>query len=507
MKSNRISRVIVAAAALVTASLALTACFSGGGATTSPSGEGGDARISLAMLQPPRSGLSPLSDDATKLSRWSTTETLVALDADGQVQPLLATEWTEVDDVTWDFTIREGVTFHDGTEMTTASVVNSFEKALAATPRPRVLDGVDMTVTATDENTVRFVLGAPDPILPQRLSSPQLVVLSAAAYGADGTVTPKGTGTGPFVLADIGGTSTATLNRFDGYWGDKAKAAGIDVTYVNDGGARGAALRTGAADIVEAVPVSQLALLDPNLLHEVSMPRTTSLYFNNAEGVFADPAMRAAARAALDPEAIVQAVYEGNADAAKGIFGPAITWADKLRGDVASAVAPAAPAGATVTLATYSDRAELPEVAVVVEQQLEKAGFTVEQDVREYANFEQDAMAGAFDIVLASRATQLETGDPVSFLTSDFTCDGTGFVFAQVCDSTLDGLIATASGATPGEERQQDVMAVESYMLQRDMIAPLLHERVVQGEAAGVTDAVRDPIERRLITNMTAVAK
>lgn len=506
MKPSRIRRVTVAAATLLAASLVLTACFSGGGSASSTGG-GGDARISVAMLQPPRSGLSPLSDDATKLSRWSTTEALVALDADGQVQPLLATEWTQIDDVTWDFTIREGVTFHDGTPLTAESVVTSFEKALAATPRPRVLDSIDMTVEATDDSTVRFTLGTPDPILPQRLSSPQLVILSDAAYRADGTVDPKGTGTGPFVLTDIGGTSTATLDRYDDYWGDTAKAAGIDVTYVNDGGARGAALRTGAADIVEAVPVSQLALLEPSLLHEVSMPRTNALYFNNATGVFADPAMRAAARAALDPQAIVDAVYEGYADPAQGIFGPAIPWAADLRGDVASQVAAGNPAGATVTLATYSDRAELPEVAVIVEQQLEKAGFTVEQDVREYANFEQDAMNGAFDLVIASRATQLETGDPVSFLTSDFTCGGTGFVFAQVCDPQLDALIATAAGATPGEERYQAIMAVESYMLQRDMIAPLLHERVVQGEAAGVTGAQRDPIERRLVTNETAVVK
>ena len=70
------------------------------------------------MLQPPRSGLSPLSDDAFKLSRWSTAETLVTLDELGDAQPALATEWTQTDDLTWAFDIRPDVTFHDGTPLT-----------------------------------------------------------------------------------------------------------------------------------------------------------------------------------------------------------------------------------------------------------------------------------------------------------------------------------------------------------------------------------------------------
>lgn len=57
-----------------------------------------DGRIKLAMLQPPRSGLTPLSDDAFKLSRWSTAETLVVLDKLGEAQPALATTWQQIDD-------------------------------------------------------------------------------------------------------------------------------------------------------------------------------------------------------------------------------------------------------------------------------------------------------------------------------------------------------------------------------------------------------------------------
>jgi peptide/nickel transport system substrate-binding protein len=105
------------------------------------SADGDGKRVRVAMMNPPRSGLSPLSDDAFKLSRWSTAETLVTLDADGDAEPALATKWRQ-NGRTWTFEIRDGVTFHDGTKLTAESVVRSLTKAATASPKPRILDGV-----------------------------------------------------------------------------------------------------------------------------------------------------------------------------------------------------------------------------------------------------------------------------------------------------------------------------------------------------------------------------
>lgn len=491
---------------VVASALTLTGCFSTGADAGGQAG-GGSARIRLAMFRIPVAGLSPYSDDATYLSRWDAVESLVQLDEGGNPQPSLATGWKQIDDMTWDFTIRKGVTFQDGTNLDAKAVVNSLQKALAAKPRPLVLGGFDMKLSTPDDVTVQIVTATPDPVLPQRLSSPQLEILSAAAYKADGTATAVGTGTGPFKLTHIGGTSTVTLDRYDGYWGAKAKAAGIDATFISDGTARAAALRSGAADIGEAIPASQLSLMDPKLLHQVGLPRTTSLYFNNSKGVFADPSMRAAARAALDLNAIVAGVYEGHADAADGLFGPAISWAKGLRGNVASSIAPGNPQGKQITLATYSDRSELPEVAVLVQQQLEKAGFVVKQDIRQYANMQQDAMQGAFDVVIGSRATVLDTGDPVAYLQGDYTCKGTGFAFARVCNPQIDEAIGNAAVQKLGPARQKAVMDIEATLLQQDIVVPIVNERLVQGETAGVNGAIRDPFGRRLVTNETVVSR
>jgi peptide/nickel transport system substrate-binding protein len=281
-------------------------------------------------------------------------------------------------------------------------------------------------------------------------------------------------------------------------------AGGIDVAFVPDGSARAAALRTGTADVVEAIPVSQVALLDEDLVHEVPMPRTNTLYLNTGSGPFADPAIRAAARAAVDRATIVQDVYEGRADVAEGLLGPALPWAADGRDELEQAPAGTVPPGTTISLGTFTDRAELPEVAVLLEQQLEAVGFTVEQDVREYAFIEADALAGAFDAFILSRATVLDSGDPVAYLVSDFSCEGS-FNIAQLCDPAVDAALDRAAAIPVGQERRAAILAAEAAILAIDAAVPMLHERVVQGESAEVTGAVRDPRERALITAGTSV--
>ncbi|MEU9170211.1 ABC transporter substrate-binding protein [Streptomyces sp. NPDC048420] len=482
------------------ASTLLTGCFSDTSAEGDNAGDGGK-RIRVAMMQPPRSALSPLSDDAFKLSRWSAAETLVKLDANGDAHPSLATKWQQ-SGRTWTFEIRDGVTFHDGTKLDAEAVVRSLTTAATAAPKPRILDGVELTAKAVDADTVSVTTATDDPLVPQRLSSPQLSVLAAKAYTGK-TVNPVGAGTGPFELTKVNGTSSATLDRYDGYWGAKAKSPGIDVTFVPDGTARAAALRSGEADIVEAIPVSQAAVLDQDLITEVPMPRTNTLYLNTAKGTFKDASLRAAAREAVDAKALVEGVYEGRADVAEGLLGPALPWAAELRSAPQRTTA-GAPAGRTVTIGTYTDRAELPEVAAALQQQLQKAGFKVKLDVREYANIESDALTGEFDAFVLSRATVLDSGDPAAYLYSDFASDGT-FNLSHLSDPKVDKALRKAADAQVGDTRRQAVVEAEAAVLARDAAVPMLHERVIQGDAAGVVGAAHDPRERELVTADTYV--
>ncbi|WP_405926556.1 ABC transporter substrate-binding protein [Streptomyces sp. NBC_00035] len=475
----------------------LSGCFASSGGETSSSASADGARLRVALAFPPAENLSPYGADATILSRLGVTEGLTALDANGTAIPALAESWTRENDRSWLFTLREA-TFQDGTDVTPSAVAAALTHAAEAKVVPAALTGVELTAKAAADDRVRVTTADPDPVLPLRLAGPGLAVLSTKAYGKQGAVSPVGTATGPFELTATTGTTTATLDRFDDYWGGRAQASGIDAKFVADGTARTNALRTGEVDLAEAIPVSQAASLDQGIARETATTRTTSLYLNAESGPFKDARVRAAARAAVDTSVLAEGVYEGHADPGAGIFGPAVTWAEGKRVTPADRAKAADPDGASVTLATYDNRPELPEVAQVLKQQLEKAGFKVKLEVREYARLESDVLAGKFDAFVSARNTMLDTGDPVSILASDYTCDG-GYNLALLCDKQVDKAVDLAASASDTEKRQDAAMAAEAEILATDAVVPLVHQRVITGVATSVRGVLLDPYERRLV--------
>ncbi|MET8825058.1 ABC transporter substrate-binding protein [Streptomyces sp. NPDC004610] len=481
----------------------LAGCFSAGPGEDTTGDRADGSRLRIALAFPPAEQLSPYGADATILSRLGVTEGLTALDADGTAVPALATGWTRENDRTWEFTLREAV-FQDGGEVTPAAVAAALGHAARAEPRPAALTGVTLTATARGDRAVRITTGAPDPVLPLRLASPNLGILSAKAYSGDtgDPVDPVGTATGPFELTEVSGATSATLRRNDDHWGDPARAAGIDVRFIADGTARAAALRTGQVDIAEAIPVAQAATLDEGTVRETATTRTTNLLLNSTTGAFRDPGLRAAARAAVDTAALTDGVYEGHADPGAGVYGPAVSWAGERRQQPTGRADAKDPDGTAITLATYDNRPELPEAAQVLKQQLEEAGFRVTLDVREYSRIESDALAGKFDAFVLARNSLVDTGDPVAILASDYSCDG-GYNLAHLCDRGVDQAIAEAEGIADTERRRDATMTAEARLMATDAVIPLVHQRIITGVGESVREVRLDPYERTLVTPAT----
>ncbi|MFI8067458.1 ABC transporter substrate-binding protein [Streptomyces sp. NPDC086033] len=473
----------------------LTACFASQG--SEGGAQGGDgSRLRVALAFPPAENLSPYGADATLLSRLGVTEGLTALDANGAAAPALAESWRRENDRSWLFTLREA-TFQDGSEVTPAAVAAALTHATEARPAPAALSGVTLSAKAAGD-AVRITTKASDPVLPLRLSSPSLAVFAAKAYAKDGGADPVGTATGPFELTQVNGSASAALDRFEDYWGGRAQASGIDARFIADGTARANAVRTGQVDIAEAIPVAQAATLDRATLEETATTRTTSLQLNTRSGPFKDPKLRAAAREAVDSSAVVKGVFEGYADPGAGIYGPAVSWAEGKRVQPTGRARAAKPNGTAVTLATYDNRPELPEIAQVLQRQLQKAGFKVTLEVREYSRLERDALDGKFDAFIGARNSLVDTGDPVGVLASDYTCDG-GYNLARLCDKEADRAVAEAVAVADTGGRQDAAMRAEAAILGTDAVVPLAHQGILAGVATDVRGVLLDPYERTLV--------
>jgi peptide/nickel transport system substrate-binding protein len=241
--------------ATVVALAFLAACGGGsgtGGGTPVPDGE-----LRIAAQFSPRSGYAIDTDDAFILTQLGATEALTSATADGQVRPALAESWTQVDPLTWRFVLRPGVTFHDGTPLTPAAVVMSLSYVAGVSAPPRALRGLGLTIAEDGANAVRVTTAQPDPILPQRMSSPNAVILASSAY-TGGAPSVIGTGTGPMRVTSIEGAQRILLERFDGYWGGRPALARVAATFVDDPAARTLALRAGDVEIAQGLPESSL---------------------------------------------------------------------------------------------------------------------------------------------------------------------------------------------------------------------------------------------------------
>lgn len=470
--------------------LATAGCFS--------SGEGGADKLTIAMALAPTAALSPHSDDAFRLSRWSVAETLIVLDPEGAPAPHLAASWTTIDDTTWEIALRDDVLFHDGTELDAEAAARSLNAAAEAAAVPRAVDGIGLAAEATGKHTLTVTTAEPDPILPQRLTSPHLAVFAPAAFADPAAVDPVGHATGPFRIAESTATG-AVMERHDDYWGEPAALDGFNADYLPDAATRVAALRSGEVDVIEAVPYAQIETLDAARLQDAPTARTVGLYLNTASGPLTDPGLRAAVRTAIDPAPIVDDIYEGHADAPKGLFGPALAWAEDHREP--DLPEPARPGGQTLAIATYTNRAELPEALTVIASQLEAAGFTVTTEVRDYNDIEPDMLAGAFDAVLMSRSVVQDSGDPYTYLESDFTSDG-GFNASRLADPAVDEIIAAVAAA---DDRRAAALDAEAAVLATAAVVPIAHERLVLGVSERVANVAADPRELQIITAETTL--
>ncbi|MCF1744367.1 ABC transporter substrate-binding protein [Paradevosia shaoguanensis] len=253
----------------------------------------------------------------------------------GELRPGLATAWEQVDDLTWHFTIREGVKFHNGQTMTAEDVAFTLSPERIWGENALVPAGTRYTesfasVTALDDKTVEVKTTIPDPNLPYRFVTPLGFVVPKAAYLEQG-VEKFGQlpiGTGPYKVVEFDPASHVKLEAFDDYWGGKPPLKSIEFRIVPEFSARIAGMVSGEFDLMVNTPVDEIETVKsyPGL-HYVSRPGDNYiiLAYNTLElpefgpNPVADVNLRYAMSAAIDRETLVSSLW-GDATIAPAPF-------------------------------------------------------------------------------------------------------------------------------------------------------------------------------------------
>jgi len=256
------------------------------------------------------------------------------------VEPALATGWTISDDAkVYTFTLRDGVTFHDGTPFDAAAVKFNFDRMLddknpyhdtGPFPLSFFFSAVDK-VEAPDPKTVVFHLKEPYAPFLSNLAYPTGLMVSPAAvkkYEKDFGRHPVGTG--PFRFVEWESNSKVVVEANPDYWDGAPSLQAVVFRPITDANTRVAEMLSGGIDMMVEVPPDNLATFekDPSFtVSEEAGPHLWFLILNAKSGPMADKRVRQAVNYAIDKTALVDNVLQGTAEVAAGPTPPAFAWA------------------------------------------------------------------------------------------------------------------------------------------------------------------------------------
>ncbi|KKJ75366.1 peptide ABC transporter substrate-binding protein [Kiloniella litopenaei] len=396
-----------------------------------------------------------------------------------EVEPSLATKWTISDDGTeYTFTLREGVTFHDGTPFNAEAVKFNFDRMLdekhpyhdtGPFPLAFFFGAVEST-DVVDEMTVKFKLNAPYAPFLSNLAYPTGLIVSPAAVKAQKKEFGRSpVGTGPFKFAEWRSNEAVVVERNNEYWGEKAGSDAVVFRPITDANTRVAEMLAGGIDLMVEVPPTSLGQFagDNFTVTEQAGPHVWFLILNAKEGPFADKKVRQAANYAINKEAIVNDVLEGTATVAAGPTPPAFAWAynealDPYPYDPEKAKALIAEAGVEGAELTFyvteggSGMLEPVPMGTAIQADLEAVGFDVKIETYEWNTFLGEVNPG-----LEGKADMAEmawmTNDPdtlpyLALRSKAWPSEG-GFNSGYYANEKVDELLESARTATDLEER------------------------------------------------------
>lgn len=190
---------------------------------------------------------------------------LVERNEKSQPIPGLATEWKTIDPTTWEFKLRRGVKFHDGSDFTAADVVASIERVPKVPNSPSPFTAYTkqiQKIEVVDPYTIRFKTALPYPLMPSDMTQVAIISRQFANASTDDFNSGKAAiGTGPYKLVKFTKGDRIELQRNDAYWGGKTPWDRVTLRIVTQDAARVAALLAGDLQVIEAVPTADVAKL------------------------------------------------------------------------------------------------------------------------------------------------------------------------------------------------------------------------------------------------------
>ena len=405
-------------------------------------------------------------------------DTLVRMDANSAIVPSLAELWKLVDETTWEFKLRPGVKFSDGSPLTVDDVLWSLARPATVLKSPAPFTIYTRSIKeakAVDASTIRLTTAAPYPLLPNDLA--QVFIVSKKAtenISSEDMNTGKGViGTGPYKLASYTPEDRAVLDGNADYWGGKPAWDKVTYRYITSEGPRTAALLSGDVDAIDNVPTPDLPRVRGDQAYTFAQkPSLRVIYFYVDSGrddapwlttkdgkplgknPFKDARVRKAVSMAINRDAIRDRIMEGLSFPTSHFVPPSLRAnepgfdtvpfdpdaAKKLLADAGY------PDGFGLTMHTPNNRfPNDAKITQAVAQMLARIGIAAQVDAMPMAVYATRGAKNDFTFGLIGWGAQ--TGEVSSTLRAIIACEskekGWGlFNWSHYCNKQVDELLA-----------------------------------------------------------------
>ena len=443
---------------------------------------------------------------------WNVFDALTRVDEKARIIPGLATSWRAVDPLTWEFKLRKGVKFHDGSELTAEDVVYSLVRPLAIAGSPggfAVYVRRIISKQIVDPYTIRLKTATPYGAMPQDLNSIMIISKKAAfnATPADFDSGKAMIGTGPYKFVRWTRGDRVELARFEGYWDKKPAWDKVTFRMMANDPARTAALLSGDVDVIENVPPSDLDRLRNNAnlrLEQAVSWRTLFFHMDQyrqqppnvtdlqgkplAKNPFMDVRVRRAISMALNRKALVERAMDNVAIVATNVVSPQIfghhgaskpeaydpEGAKKLLAEAGY------PNGFAMTVSAPNDRyINDDQVAQAVAQMLSRIGIKCAVEAMPFNVYLSKARDQQFSFAMLGWGSYAADLALRALLMTPNTDKGTGaWNWGRYSNPKMDSLVEAALDTTDDAKREAIAREAAALAASDVAIIPLYHQKV-----------------------------
>ena len=461
---NRAMSLVLAAAM----ALSLAAC--GGNQENNGSGGGtaGGYKNTLTWAQGADvTSLDPHQGKETPAVQVNTQifDTLVTVDPEtNEVVPQIAESWEQTDDQTYVFKIREGIKFHDGSDLTAEDVKFSLDRARNSAAVSYIVNFIE-EVTVDDDHTVTVKTTAPYAPTLRNLAIPFAAIVPKAVVEADeNAFIQNPVGSGPYKFVEWNHGDHVTLKAFDDYYAGKPETENLIMKVIPETSQRTIALETGEVDLAYDLAVNDIPKVNSDdKLTVYEIPSLTCWYvsMNMNKKPFDNPKVREAMSMAIDRQTIIDTINAGSGQTADAIIAPAVfgyysTGVKEYNPTKAKELLAEAgyPNGFSTTLWVNDNQSRI-EMCQAMQAMLLEVGVQCNLEVLEFGSFISRTPAGDHDLAYFGWTTSSGDADYPYYSLEHSTQQGAAGNRSFLADPDVDKLIEEARSNTNEEERKE----------------------------------------------------